>query len=1719
MPDPFVPYRLRGGNKNPAAPRWSIPAGTPSASGESEFKKAGGILGSGIGPDLNLGLGRVFSELGQGVTSLASLLTPGSKAGEPGFEEFGKGLASSLASTALVLPDMVSPWGVDETRGAVGRFLGSTPEEEASLTPKTLGESVSERGLLPTLVEHVGNVSLVGGAVTAPVKGASMAARLGGATEMSSRLALLHEGMVANPIMRAAQHPYLTAGKALRENVTAPAASRVLAASNIADTPIGILGDSEAIAARAKAPGAGTKFLSNVELRLQGLDAHRVAREETRLADMEKKIAARSPAVRDAVTVARDHIMEAGKAQGLNITRKEASLIVGDEMRSRLTGIKALEDKYLAQGVPEADFVRAGIRERFVPLALRADPELEAALLKAVDSEITERASVRATLMESRKGDKGLTGLADEGALEPAPTKSQARRLKQAEAKLERAYSDVLDRKIARETRSRETYIAAQEDRLGRIAAADRRLAEQSGQAIADFEHSRTWTPKTWRGPGAMEATAAAIHAETLANVTEHGGMWGGASYNPHTGEFVRGGQGTGYAVGLIPGTALEVPVENFMPGAIEEVVRAHQEVYQHPNTIVGTWVEDGKVAIDPSEIVPTLDDALIRGAARSQESVFDIAGDDVIPGILKDRPDIAQAFLNRHKNLSRRMTELRRVAKVSGLTETDVSLHMDLLMRRAQAAVDRGLVKHPDEFFSKYVSKFEFGKRPTKRAGALAQRVQEAPPKVGISVQASPDGGFNYTFEAKGQGHLDVIVNPATKEAYVDVIVTHPLHRRKGVADALMDKAFEQLGDDHEFKFSPLSEDGERWLTSYMARRKELAIDPETLTTMAQEFSEAGGKLVTPEALKSEFARFYDEESVSLLGGHVRSIIEDTNEAGLPTVRRLVEAEAAKVNPLDLLDEGSGDGTPLLQRFRDKTLGEFVPLDDGTRGVIRIFEDGNFATLVHEDGHLLRRMLPNDEMRTVERVYGVKDRKWTTAHEERFADDYVNHLRTGAAPKGLEGAFARVREVLKETWDMVQGTFRRRTVHPELTEIFDSWLDPAVRASNGDPYPGLDMPEATGTMAQQVTRPPRLPKPPAKDGDFYAAGRKGQKALADLERLAARKRQFSASAAQIQQSIEAVRTVLENRLPSQLERDSLVAQASKIREQVAGQLGTPSVARTPTRWQPLWDAVLRLGKEGETNPALAGIFADLPQTLHDVQNLALEHGFDPAHVRDFSPTQVRRLVFGNMRLGMGRDLLHEGEAGTRKARTGALSRAGAVDRSVEAFLAATVEAVAEKRTNNVVSWVEGSVSRMIEQGEQIPQGWQLWDPMRTYLLTGTELSEDARRTLQTSTQQSMIVPDAVVSTLKRYSKDFDHPAFRAISKVTSPWRTLVLTLSPGWYARNLVGNVLLATAEGANIRDWVSAWKSYKSKDEIGHFADLPFVTSDTLAQEATVMADNSVIPQRGLREAASEGGKVRGTTQYAARKMLRVNEVVDEMARASVYHRGLRLNMTPEQAWHRAKEALVDYNALSPFERSAVRAVVPFYAWQKGILKVTVNQALDHPARVAVLTLLGQLQDEYLADRFGVDKEDVPEYYKHLIGNRNVRSFNPFADPDSLLSVEGITRSMNPFVELALRKGLGAPEFYTDKQRLSYFGTPQSDVDVPSELAEMLTRSPGARIVGEGPGANLLGVGEPVDDAVLRSRFLRARTQIRGIPNPQTGTTGGTGYTFVPPRLRTAA
>ena len=167
------------------------------------------------------------------------------------------------------------------------------------------------------------------------------------------------------------------------------------------------------------------------------------------------------------------------------------------------------------------------------------------------------------------------------------------------------------------------------------------------------------------------------------------------------------------------------------------------------------------------------------------------------------------------------------------------------------------------------------------------------------------------------------------------------------------------------------------------------------------------------------------------------------------------------------------------------------------------------------------------------------------------------------------------------------------------------------------------------------------------------------------------------------------------------------------------------------------------------------------------------------------------------------------------------------------------------------------------------------------------------------------------------------------------------------------------------------------------------------------------------------------------------------------------------------RAYEALVDYGNLSPFERGAVRSVVPFYAWQKGIFKLIMRFPADHPLGTLMLLHLGRLHEEMLEDELG---GSIPDAYSGLtkVGGkwRNLRGINPFADASALAYPQGIAQSINPFIDTILRDAYNAPEYGASQPGMGATGGPEEKVDYAEALGQNLLGFPQVRL-----GQNLRG------------------------------------------------
>lgn len=150
---------------------------------------------------------------------------------------------------------------------------------------------------------------------------------------------------------------------------------------------------------------------------------------------------------------------------------------------------------------------------------------------------------------------------------------------------------------------------------------------------------------------------------------------------------------------------------------------------------------------------------------------------------------------------------------------------------------------------------------------------------------------------------------------------------------------------------------------------------------------------------------------------------------------------------------DGPPGGAPQGTRF---VRGEMQPLKDG-RMVVRAFKESrNLATLAHELGHVFRRTLLPEDLRTVEKAYGLREgKKWSRADEERFSRNFERYLRDGNAPtKKLATVFEKFKTWLTNIYRNLAGGPLREEIPPEVRAVFDRMLG-ATDADIAEKYGG----------------------------------------------------------------------------------------------------------------------------------------------------------------------------------------------------------------------------------------------------------------------------------------------------------------------------------------------------------------------------------------------------------------------------------------------------------------------------------------------------------------------------------------------------------------------------------------------------------------------------------------------------------------------------------------
>ena len=140
-----------------------------------------------------------------------------------------------------------------------------------------------------------------------------------------------------------------------------------------------------------------------------------------------------------------------------------------------------------------------------------------------------------------------------------------------------------------------------------------------------------------------------------------------------------------------------------------------------------------------------------------------------------------------------------------------------------------------------------------------------------------------------------------------------------------------------------------------------------------------------------------------------------------------------------------------LYQKLDVTPKGAIIFVNDA-QAFVKLWDGADVSTLAHElAGHTGRRFLEylskfdeqfGKDYQVIQKWAGVKDGKWTTKAEERFARGFEKYLKDGKAPiPELNSVFRRLANWMKEIYKNVKDNPLNVKLNPEVREVFDRML------------------------------------------------------------------------------------------------------------------------------------------------------------------------------------------------------------------------------------------------------------------------------------------------------------------------------------------------------------------------------------------------------------------------------------------------------------------------------------------------------------------------------------------------------------------------------------------------------------------------------------------------------------------------------------------------------
>lgn len=352
----------------------------------------------------------------------------------------------------------------------------------------------------------------------------------------------------------------------------------------------------------------------------------------------------------------------------------------------------------------------------------------------------------------------------------------------------------------------------------------------------------------------------------------------------------------------------------------------------------------------------------------------------------------------------------------------------------------------------------------------------------------------------------------------------------------------------------------------------------------------------------------------------------------------------------------------------------------------------------------------------------------------------------------------------------------------------------------------------------------------------------------------------------------------------------------------------------------------------------------------------------------------------------------------------------------------------------------------------------------------------------------------------------------------TTAWKWAILAMRPAYLVNNAVGNMFMyhVSLGPQGMRGLVDAMRQLYSPNELlkgMSRAERKFFRTSIDWQDRYYLglhrgfskdASDMIAGETVRIPLAELGGKVAKLKRVAGSGLYDVTHTVSDrvIRRAAINtilreHPEVRAHMkrgmhfddaaaavsesraVREAVQSRVNDILGQYHYLNPTER-AIRAIVPFYTWDRAIVRHGAHLYLDRPTTAAAMTslgeqgaettekLLGQIPD-FLRGALPLSMIGLPEQVDGRVPILGTAGFNPYSSLDSVIRAgqaittggvptgEVFAGQLNPFLTAAIEQTTG-------QRLLSGAKLPDSATEgglVPNVLASIIGNLPQSRII----------------------------------------------------------